>query len=1053
MPKIAHLSDIHVRGSSRLDEYKEVFERCFAQLAVQKPDLIFIGGDIVHSKTQGITPELIDFLTWWFRNLAEIAPTHVILGNHDGILSNEDRQDAISPILTAIADPRITLYKKSGVYPMGIPGFNWCVFSCFDEHGWKSIRPVPDEINIATFHGAVWGSLTDIDWKIEGEIDVFYFDDFDFTLMGDIHRQQFLNWRIASDGVRKPFVGYSGSVIQQNHGESIEKGYLLWDIRSREDFDVEFHTVQGANPFVTVDWKGTVQDTIDSCKFLPERARIRVKSQAPIPSVEWKHISSEFVDRLSACEVVSQSDRDFDVRKITANEVELSKEDLRDPETQHRLLRDFFKNSPITESDWTEIELIVDRHMNSLSKTDDFSRGKNWSLRRLEFDNTFAYGEGNVIDFEKRSGITGIFGRNAIGKSSIMGTLMYALFNASDRGSIRNIDIVNTRKSHCLTKATVTVDGERYRLERQTAKHKERDGSEGALTNLNVFRVDEDGSVLSDHSGEQRKDTDKILRKKMGLADDFLLTSFASQGEMNTFVRQKNTARKAILTRILGLDIFDQLYNLVKDDAKVVQGQMKSFPNQNWDRTILDKLTEVETHEQCLSLLEKEAHTIREEESALKLELSGIASDLVTKDDVLKQQNYIHSLEKNNSELLKTRQTESDALVELAKKQGKIDQLKNSISIDDLRERLTTVRTIEKKKVETKHMIEREKTTLKHQQKSVEKLSEVPCGDLFPTCKFISESHACKSKIVDQQRIVDDLIRQLVEMDEHSQEDNSEAIEEKIRKYETILRNESDIKASTTVKTAKISQLIADIEKCQRKIEDAKVTLASLEQKVVSSALGDDVSQKRKLLEKKSERLKHIDRDRLDRAGKIGSCKTAVENLNKEKERYEIVKHQWRIYELLLEAFSKRGIPVQIIMSQLPIINHEIEKILQGVTSFGVTLEADSDSNDLDVFIDYGDSRRAIEVGSGMEKMIASLAIRVALINVSSLPKTDMLIVDEGFGTLDDVNVEACTRLLHSLKKWFRNILIITHIDSIKDVVDNVIEIGRNGVDSIVVSR
>ena len=192
---------------------------------------------------------------------------------------------------------------------------------------------------------------------------------------------------------------------------------------------------------------------------------------------------------------------------------------------------------------------------------------------------------------------------------------------------------------------------------------------------------------------------------------------------------------------------------------------------------------------------------------------------------------------------------------------------------------------------------------------------------------------------------------------------------------------------------------------------------------------------------------------RLDNAGKIGSCSASITNLTQERERYEIVKHKWKIYELLLDAFSKRGIPVQIIMSQLPIINHEIEKILQGVSSFSITLEADDDSNDLDVFIDYGDSRRSIEVASGMEKMIASLAIRVALINVSSLPKTDMLIVDEGFGTLDDVNVEACTRLLHSLKKWFRNILIITHIDSIKDVVDNVIDIGRVGLDSMVVSK
>ena len=76
-----------------------------------------------------------------------------------------------------------------------------------------------------------------------------------------------------------------------------------------------------------------------------------------------------------------------------------------------------------------------------------------------------------------------------------------------------------------------------------------------------------------------------------------------------------------------------------------------------------------------------------------------------------------------------------------------------------------------------------------------------------------------------------------------------------------------------------------------------------------------------------------------------------------------------------------------------------------------------------------------------MEKMISSLAIRVALLNICSLPKTNMLIIDEGFGSLDETNVEACNRLLSSLKKWFKNILVITHVDSVKDAVDNILEI------------
>ena len=86
-----------------------------------------------------------------------------------------------------------------------------------------------------------------------------------------------------------------------------------------------------------------------------------------------------------------------------------------------------------------------------------------------------------------------------------------------------------------------------------------------------------------------------------------------------------------------------------------------------------------------------------------------------------------------------------------------------------------------------------------------------------------------------------------------------------------------------------------------------------------------------------------------------------------------------------------------------------------------------------------------------MEKMISSLAIRVALINITSLPKSDVLIIDEGFGALDDTNVEACTRLLDSLKRWFKTILVISHVDAVKDSVDNVLDITHHGMDASVV--
>ena len=182
----------------------------------------------------------------------------------------------------------------------------------------------------------------------------------------------------------------------------------------------------------------------------------------------------------------------------------------------------------------------------------------------------------------------------------------------------------------------------------------------------------------------------------------------------------------------------------------------------------------------------------------------------------------------------------------------------------------------------------------------------------------------------------------------------------------------------------------------------------------------------------------------------IGHLDAAIKRLKEEKIKYSDLIKKWKSYDLFLSAVSKKGIPLQIMSAQLPAINSEISKILQGVVGFTVELEADPGSNAMDIYINYGDSRRIIECGSGMEKMMASLAIRVALINVSSLPKTDLLVIDEGFGALDDMNVEACGRLLDSLKRWFRNILIISHVDAVKDTVDNILAISQKEKNSMV---
>lgn len=1035
-----HISDIHFRGLSRHEEYRESFTAFFNRVKKLAPDCIYVGGDIVHSKTQGITPELIDILSWWFTELAAIAPTHVILGNHDGLVLNKHRQDAISPIISALDNDRIFLYKKSGTYPTGIPGYNWCVFSCFDEEGYSNAKPVPGEVNIALYHGAVRGSLTDIEWSIDGEIESSFFDDYEFTFLGDIHKVQPLD----AEGR----IWYAGSAIQQNYGEAPGKGFLYWEIDSADEWQTSFYEIPHGKPFITIDWAGSVSDTLKEAEQYPVGSRFRIKSDYHISQVEIKHLHSSLKEIKQASEIVHKVDHVADTATISTDHGVLAKEDLRDSKAHQRLMRQYYKDANLTDQQWEDLDDMINQYVNQVAH-DDTARNIKWSIKSIKFDNTFAYGKGNVIDFEKLSGITGLFGRNRSGKSSIPGTIMYGLFNTTDRGPIKNLHVINTRKGHCKVEVNIAVNGLDYRIERQSTKHQTRAGLLHAATHVNVFKLDENGEPIKDMSGEQRRDTDKIVRKLVGTQEDFLLTSLASQGEMNAFIKHRATQRKSILTKFLDLDVFEKMLSAAREDSLEVKALLKSAPDRDWDTLISDKKHEKEIRHQERSEIEDELSELRADQQELGILLATHKDrDMVTVEDIAAQEDLESNLQKNSSQLSEKIISLGGEIGEIDSKINKIESLKEQFPIEELRARRSAQQDLSKSLLSLKHRYETESTLLQNQERSIKKLTGVPCGDKFPTCKFIKDSHKNKSLISNQKDLVTELHAQVESATASLEIILSENLDEKLSKYDATLQQLTDLKVKRSGCLINLHELESRQATAESSLQEVRHRLQQMRVTVVDTDLSAEVSKIKQRAFALNKKIIELDAERLALSEILAVLSNDIDQLYSDREKYSGLVRRWKVYDLFMQAVNKKGIPLQIISLQLPAINSEIAKILQDTVGFTVELEADANSNSMDIFINYGDSRRIIECASGMEKMVSSLAIRVALINISSLPKTDMLIIDEGFGALDASNVEACNRLLASLKRWFKNILVISHVDAVKDEVDNVLEIMRIGKDS-----
>jgi predicted MPP superfamily phosphohydrolase len=99
--KLVHFSDLHVRLFKDHDLYRSILEVAIKQWSELKPDRIVFTGDLVHSKNQ-MTPELIEFVVWLLKECSSIAKTIIIPGNHDFLVNNTERLDALSPIINSL---------------------------------------------------------------------------------------------------------------------------------------------------------------------------------------------------------------------------------------------------------------------------------------------------------------------------------------------------------------------------------------------------------------------------------------------------------------------------------------------------------------------------------------------------------------------------------------------------------------------------------------------------------------------------------------------------------------------------------------------------------------------------------------------------------------------------------------------------------------------------------------------------------------------------------------------------------------------------------------
>ena len=489
-----------------------------------------------------------------------------------------------------------------------------------------------------------------------------------------------------------------------------------------------------------------------------------------------------------------------------------------------------------------------------------------------------------------------------------------------------------------------------------------------------------------------------------------------------------------------------------KKEAGEMRGVLKRLQSRSWAE-------EIENEKNALEEISREAEDMDSKCKVINKVLERRQSELVELDKQIDSapvepinisaiRTSIESFESETKDNIKNKITSLDSKKQKEELATELGIELSHIPIDKLnklRDRVKEIKT-EKAKLESKHKLV--SSQYENQEKKEKLLDGIPCGNKFPNCKFICDANKAMEGLPQLKEEAQELAERLHGLTEKLLIMDLSEIEEQLKKYDKL-------QGRINKSTAEAKQLGHRIEKYDLTNERIKSDLQGLRRKEAlyeenketienlgtlckeRISLKKMISNKEKEIKSCKERLQHLFIEQ-------GSTQTTMKALEENQQELEIMEKQWTAYDLFMQCVHPNGIPYNIIKRSLPLINEEIAKVLANIVEFEVFF--DNADGKLDIYIkhpNYGP--RPMSMGSGAEKTIAAMAIRLALISITNLPKSELFILDEPATALDQEHMEGFIRLLDMIKNQFKTVILISHLDSLKDVVDMTIDIQREG--------
>jgi DNA repair exonuclease SbcCD ATPase subunit len=665
-----------------------------------------------------------------------------------------------------------------------------------------------------------------------------------------------------------------------------------------------------------------------------------------------------------------------------------------------------------------ENELVLDQ-----SEVTPF---KKWFVKKIEFSNFLSYGEDQVIDFDLCNGITVVESNppNFGGKTVLTVDLLLFLFFNTTTKTQKAEEIFNrfTDKNKVSVRGDIMIDGDNYLIIRTIERKMSKAGEWNVKTTLDFFKKLSDGS-LQNFTGEQRVETEKFIKTSIGEMDDFLTTILTTGSNLEDLIDAKPTARGQVLSRFLGLESLKKKEEIGKD---LYSKYSKSM------------LSNVYNTEQLKQDIESAKTKITENNETL-----------------IKHQEQLEDVKGR----IKKGQDYRDGLV--SQKHNDIDNAIAILNPTKLNEDITQIDYTNKKLIEDLskinvvepssfyHEDKHDKVKEQYNEQLVKKIeTETKIANLNELAKSVSGGIKCEHCGIEllNAEITKAKLGELASYNEYygqinelmldlsGKEKGFVQLKKEFDEYEKnkLIKEKYEVNIeSNNLKIDTIKDKLNRYNQIQTKIEQN----LKIESQIIKANIRmDELNMEENKIDREITNLTYQTQTLNN---KIVENITLIQKISEESERE-------KYYKLYLEVYGKNGISKLIMKTMIPIINSELQRLLEDSCQFKLEVRI-NDKNEVEFIMIDNDTQveKLMSSGSGYEKTIASLALRSVLSKVCSLPKPNINVMDEVFGKISNDNLDMVYEFFVKIKDYFEKIFVITHNPLITNWADNVIRITK----------